>query len=436
MSSFSNTTTRIIDPVFQTDNRVEFRLPADSLFLSNMRLLGVGASTSNGGTAYYNPLVGGAAVIRSIGLFDGNQLLDQLANAQMVLALKAAQTDNDENISQARRLAYNRLGYVASGEYDTDAGKFKADGIQVRTRVPIDDTTGQSTHINLRTLLSFLSSSMILPTNVFRQLRLVIEYQSSDFIKSNVWNENNGTNEKPLGGCLLVVDEANDGDSKTALMSGYQGISFNPLEVDVVHVPATAAGADTPGGIQVPQTNNFLVHGFNNKYLNRIAIMQRPIDKANWTDGTANVGYAGFSSVAQWRSALQVRVNGANKLAGDGIAGSTSGNATPSVQGGSRANRTLRKLTDAWGSFNVVPTQNMVNTQARADVVDVEGMQDLDMFGLRIDSQINELQIRYDRQGVHGNNAAQRQALALTIIGEVRKAVVMNKNGTYNVVYN
>ena len=258
MSAFSNTTTRIIDPVFQTNNRVEFRLPADSLFLSNMRLLGVGASTSKV-AAYYNPLVGGAAVIRSIALYDGNQLLDQLANAQMILALKAAQTDNDKNISQSRRLAYNRLGYVATGEYDVDAGKFEAKSILIKTRVPIDDTTGQSTHINVRTLLSFLKSSMVLPTNVFRQLRLVIEYQSTEFIKANVWNENDATNEKPLGGCLLVVDEVNDGDSKTALMSGYQGVSFNPLELDVVNVPATAAGADTAGGIQIPQTTNFLV---------------------------------------------------------------------------------------------------------------------------------------------------------------------------------
>ena len=435
MSAFTNTTTRIIDPVFQTTNRVEFRLPADSLFLSNMRLLGVGA-TNDLGPAYYNPLVGGAAVIRSIGLFDGNQLLDQLANAQMVLALKAAQTDNDENLSQNRWLAYNRLGYIAQGDFAVDnaTGAFNAKTVQVKSRVPIDDTNGQGTHINVRTLLSFLKASMILPTNVFRQLRLVIEFQSPEFIKANAWNVYDG--KTTLLKCLLVVDEVNDGDSKTALMSGYQGVSFNPLEVDVVHVPATAAGADTAGGIQVPQTNNFLVHGFNQKYLNRIAIMQQPTDKSTWQTAGINVGYAGFSSVAQWRSALQVRVNGANKLAGDGIAGSNSGNVTPAVQGGSRANRTLRKLTDAWGSFNVVPTQNMVRTEAPDEVADIDGMQDLDIFGLRIDSQINELQIRYDRQGVAGNNAPQRQPLALTIIGEVRKAVVMNKNGTYNVVYN
>ena len=40
MSSYGNITTRIIDSVFDRANlRVEFRLPADNLYLSNMRLV-------------------------------------------------------------------------------------------------------------------------------------------------------------------------------------------------------------------------------------------------------------------------------------------------------------------------------------------------------------------------------------------------------------
>ena len=149
----------------------------------------------------------------------------------------------------------------------------------------------------------------------------------------------------------------------------------------------------------------------------------------------------GFASIPNWRESLQVRVNGSNVLASSGIAGSSSGNAPPNVQGGSNKNRALRKLTDAWGSFNVVPSQNWVNSTERTNYTDMHGMGQLSVYGLRIDDYINELQIQYRRFGVYNNvgtnnNKIQTQAENLVIVGEVRKAVVVNKDGTYNVVYN
>ena len=48
MSSYGNITTRIIDSVFDRANlRAEFRLPADNLYLSNMRLVGLGVFAAN-----------------------------------------------------------------------------------------------------------------------------------------------------------------------------------------------------------------------------------------------------------------------------------------------------------------------------------------------------------------------------------------------------
>ena len=54
MSSYSNVTPRIIDPVFDRSNRAEFRLPAGNVYLSSMRLINIGAVTATAATNY-NP---------------------------------------------------------------------------------------------------------------------------------------------------------------------------------------------------------------------------------------------------------------------------------------------------------------------------------------------------------------------------------------------
>ena len=62
MSSFGNTTTRIIDPVFDRAGfRAEFRLPPGNVYMSNMRLLNIGITSSLDDS--YNNLVGALSVI-------------------------------------------------------------------------------------------------------------------------------------------------------------------------------------------------------------------------------------------------------------------------------------------------------------------------------------------------------------------------------------
>lgn len=438
MSSFGNTTTRIIDPVFDRAGfRAEFRLPAGNVYMSNMRLLNIGISSSQ--DDLYNSLVGALGVIRSIAIFDGSQLLDQINIADLVLALKSANRRNDENISQYRELQLCGTGYVASGQYTMTATVFDNDDIKVRQQSPYSNNVGKNAWISLRELLDFCRSSMIIPTSTFKQLRVVVDYQESAFINKNCVQKNNGTTTSTAS-ALLVVDEVNDGEAKDSMMRGYEGVVFRPLETDSVVVPQITGEADTATASQVYQTKSYLVNGFNNKRLTKVAVFQQPTDKVTWQNGTGNTGYMGFASKAQWRSSLQLRINGSNVLPGQGIIGSSSGIAptvAPSggqVQGGSRANRTLRKLTDSWGSFNVVPCQNWCGSTQRTALTSVQGMGDLDIYGLRIEQNINELQLEYSRYGLF-DNQAQNQSLNLVVIGEVEKSVVMNRDGSYNVVY-
>ena len=64
--------THIIDPVYNQSNfRAEYRLEPDTVYLSNFRLINVGA-TSTGGVAQYGDAVGSQGVIKQISLYDEN----------------------------------------------------------------------------------------------------------------------------------------------------------------------------------------------------------------------------------------------------------------------------------------------------------------------------------------------------------------------------
>ena len=74
--------THLVDPIYDTSKfQTEFRLQGDTVYLSNMRLLDVGCTVDS--AVAYNALAGAYSVIKSIHLYDGNQLLDQLLEANI-----------------------------------------------------------------------------------------------------------------------------------------------------------------------------------------------------------------------------------------------------------------------------------------------------------------------------------------------------------------
>ncbi len=66
---------RIFEPVYDVANsRAEYRLPADVMFFSDLRLINVGAAANN--ATEYNSLLGAECMIRSIRLMDGATEID------------------------------------------------------------------------------------------------------------------------------------------------------------------------------------------------------------------------------------------------------------------------------------------------------------------------------------------------------------------------
>ena len=437
MSSYGNITTRIIDSVFDRANlRVEFRLPADNLYLSNMRLVGLGIFSSNAGTSY-NELLGALGGVKNISVFDGATLIEQMNRAEILNAFKAQQRVNDENLSTNRFLKHNGLGFNVQGEFDVSAGAINNNTIQLIEQNSQGNNVNERAWVSLKDHLSFFKSSMVIPTNVFRQFRIVVEYLTSGAM-AQATSVNNATLSTGLSATgapnvLLLVDEMNDGDMKATMMRNYDGVVYRPIENDSVQIPAITGLANTASGQEAEQQNTFLVNGFNNKRLIKLLAVNTPNDSATFTNGNDNTNLGGKGSTAQHKQTFQVRVNGANKLAGDGISSSATG---------AVGNRRLAHLVDSWGNANVIMGGNVLcfgkDLATSPPLVMNAGVQNFignqDYVGLVVDDRVQELQVLTNRNGLFGN-AETSQGLTLNLFGEVEKAVVMKGNGEYNIVY-
>ena len=171
MTSIDNHSLRIIDPSFDKANfRAEFKLPTDTVLLSNFRLINVGISSTQ--TDSYSPTLGTQGAIRAIHLYDGAELLDSVRDFNTYSSWKNLNKTNDSNISANRHLNYVGVGFVQNGDatFTTpnmdDIGKFTAQN-------PVADNLTKNGWISLQNCLSFLRASMVVPTSLFRQLRVV-----------------------------------------------------------------------------------------------------------------------------------------------------------------------------------------------------------------------------------------------------------------------
>jgi hypothetical protein len=228
---------------------------------------------------------------------------------------------------------------------------------------------------------------------------------------------------------LLLADEIEDGDMKDQMASQYQGVVFRPIESERVVAPAVdPAGTldDSAGNVVKKQENSYVLHGARNKKLIKIVVVQTPTSSATWLDGNNVIGFGNVGSVAQYKTEVQFIVNGVAKIPSSGMSASETG---------TYANRRLAYLNDTWGRFNIITGQNVINLNRLDDFTaddNLKGQQDY--IGCMIDDTVAELRFNYNRTGI-ANNASTLQALNLNVFYEVEKALVMNGDGSYSVVY-
>ena len=158
------------------------------------------------------------------------------------------------------------------------------DDMKVREQEDEANSTGDDGWLSLKDVFSFLDRSMIVPTGVFKQFRIVVEYNDTAAL-AKLCSANNLAPYATKTNGLLLVDEVNEGETRDLMMKNYQGVVYRPLEIDTVIVPAITGLADTAADKSKKQEQSFLVNGFINKRLMRVALIQEPTDPITFENG-------------------------------------------------------------------------------------------------------------------------------------------------------
>ena len=441
MSSVSNVL--YIEPSFNSNSfRTEFRIPdSNGVYKADMRLTGVGLVKNDNGNDAYNILTGAYGIISSIQITSGAQVLDEVRNFSQYVSLKNLLHSNNENSSAFRFLAKNKLGYVGDGDVSFDAnGDPEVDannGVKISNNVPAKgnvlygldaDARNKANNfgwLDLSDCLGFLRESPYVPTNVYPDLRVTINYETSTQLQNVVDTANiDVSTNKPL----LICEYEPDVNVAMALMNNYEGVSFNSVEHDSVVLSASGVAQDTTAN----QEDSFLLKGFNDKYVEKMVIVNTPLNQASWRTGNANISTSNLGSVSQLDYAIQMRINGVEMF--------------PSPSGFLEGkNKRLGKLVDAWGSNNIAPFQNMCGSTGGPTTIYAAGLTDtigqVDYTGFRIDDLIREMKLTVARTAVGGSagdanaNPGLRQALRLNIYGISRKNITPLSNGQILIRY-
>ena len=179
-----------------------------------------------------------------------------------------------------------------------------------------------------------------------------------------------------------------------------------------------------------------IFHAYNNKSVDRLLIKTRATLATCENTGNRNVMYGMYNSQAMLKQKNQVRVNGMNIFARDGI---------------TTENERLAMVADTWSAdMSIMPFQqglafkaNDDAIQNRFNVVNMgnELIGSLSYFGCDLAGEkVKDLQIDYERTGFFNADAGEfalskyNSPLSLIIFAEVKKAIIFS-GSSYNVVY-
>lgn len=398
-----------LDTTQHSNNRSEFRLPADRLYLSDMKVLNVGCRSTDVANQY-NFLVGSYGVISKISLLDGSVVIDEVPKFNIVAGFKNKNHKNWENKDLRKELSRHNLGYSYQGTATDSVEISKIQHFQ-----PYDEnlTNNEETtpvgYLALREVFGFLKNSQYVSTTMMKKLRVVIEYESSADVKQagNVAGVKNQV--QPTLSAVYVDNE----EEHQAYLKGFKGVEYMSLETDQVQLPENAVLI--PGGT-ADQEKNFRVRGFDKKFVGRVFMTK------NAPKGNLNVSekYKRLGSEAQFKEHTNVVVNGKNLFTEEGI---------------TKPNQRLGLLHQTWGTMNTVVGENIPDfTDSVNSVEDNEDIvSHYDVLGFDLSRRVADLQINYKRTSCQGQ-AKTEMPLQMNVFGEVMKQVAPS-NGSYVVQY-
>ena len=416
--SSSQVQTQYIDPVaFVPNGRCRFELDATkAAYLPNMRILNLGCN-SNAATQY-NRGLGALALIKNIRLLDAHTVLSSLREVAPYMFFKSCNASNSENKSQKSYTRRNGLGLELDSTTNKLANIYPSGTANLGTAGNESDTA----ILDLRLVFPILNELSSIPTSIFKNLVVEIEFQSST---ANQVLTNVGSSVTILRPVLAVdyMDNMNLVAPLTQELIS-NGVNWLEVEHDNYVIPAVDTTAYGAADIVEVQSNNNSL-GFIGKSLERLLITKQIGDKEQELNNNAVLGFsATASSQALLNQSAQIRLNGRNIMPGNN-----------GIQGN---NARLGYMVDTWGDLSLNPSAVQYKWDQTASILNAshEGGQQ-DFIGVMIGSRVQDLQISISRDTVNDTSTKHPTSsqLQVNMYGEVRKVLSIRADGSYIVVY-
>ena len=416
---------QIIDPVSDRKNfQTEFRLnERDTVYLSNMRLANLGViSDDQEDTLTYNKLTGAYGVIKKLTLYDDNTVLSTVNDFNRHIAFMNKMDSNDKQMSVNFKLNQSNLGFVLDGSDSELNSKLHLELIHQQTDTISDDeaTTGKA-WLSLYDTFDFLKQSPYLPTQVYKNLRLVIEYDTkkSSFALQKAPNY---TTTAPI----LMVDSLVESDATNKIAMEYmkQTLNWVDVEVDRVVVPSMSPTVLEPSATQ---KQSFNINSFNNKFVEKINVSVVPTVEATYSNGDFYRDYSNMGSLSMLGQAQNLVINGVQKYTEDIN--------TPAKR--------AALVVDTYPNYHLPLSNDFHREFTQQGLIEDKRdvMNTADYFCSKVGARISELVHTFQRVSQHEAGAESQssslfnQQLYLHIEGTVRKQLVFMKDGTYRVLY-
>ncbi len=415
-----------IDPKsFIDGRRAVFELDGHHLaYLPNMRLLNIGIFGQATATARYNDLVGANAIIEAIHLYDGKTLLSEVRKYGQYrgFLLQNVKNSSAQSISAMKNL--NKLGFCQSHNLGgAERGKL-AYGLNTVALNP--DTTRDGAFggiIDLREVLPLLNNMSHLPSDMFKNLRLEVIFNTN--VARGIMNNNTHT----IAGMkfpLLAVDVIDDESVVRKMNAGMsRGVQWLEIEHTQVSFPV---GDATNNGQNVKQSINTKIDAYKNKSVERLLQIKELVDATPYIDTNVVQGFGAFSSPALQNERIQYRLNGRNIIPDIGVQGSA---------------EQMSYVVDTFGDGFAFPGSNATDIDSGVVVSDSLGTDGTKYAGqlsynaVYLGERVRDLQIEHERTQMEDTTAFRPSTAALNVhyFAEVRKAIVPQKSGEYLVSY-
>ena len=405
-----------------TNFRTEFRLDADKLYMTNMRLLNVGWKQNAAVAPAINRLVGCYGAIKNLSLYDDNELIDGLDNFNLWAAFNCYNKKNDSNYSVNNFLKKNNMGLTSYSPALLGA----SDGITTKVERLFHDSVGSNTTppsawLDLSGYLDFLKQSRYVPTHYFKRLRVVIEWEN------DVANLTPHAPNQPVSTLepFLVVDEMVNQQMIIQVLKSYGGINYQPIETSRVVLPVFPVLPTSNADDDKLQEVTFTIQGFNNKSINRLVCM--PVGQS-----VVSTLYGKLNASSVKLNNYQVRTSQGNLLQGQGI---------------TTDNQRRAMMTDLYGDCCDAVGAVWVSTAATAILGGTEAQNSvgwLSPFVVKMEEDmVQNFQVTLGRRSVYDTNAGGQQAngkynqsMFLHFFAEVQKSLVVNpKDLSYTIKY-